>query len=83
MAAPTRIEITYLDGSSDTVTPALVDGIAFEQHLRANPALGELRQNAIRAAAYRAWHALHRRAKLDSSTRCPEWDDFIAEVADI
>lgn len=83
MATPTVIEITYLDGTKDTVRPALVDGIAFEQHLRANPSLGELRHNAIRAAAYRAWHALHRRAQMDSGTHCPQWEDFMTTVADI
>lgn len=70
--ALTKYDVTLADGRVLTVTPNLVDKIAFEVHLRNNKHLGSISDNVMRMQAFWGWSAAVREHGLEIS-----WDEFL------
>ena len=73
-----QYEITYIDETTDTVTPIFADTLAFERHLRANPRLGTQAENQALHLVYRLWSAMRREGRTAET-----WDDFMPRVGDV
>lgn len=65
------LRIQFEDDSHLDVRPNLFDQRNFERALRNNKAWGDLRDNALRLSAFRAWSAASRLGLITMS-----WDDF-------
>lgn len=60
-----RYTVVLSDGRNLTVTPTLLDKVAFEVYLRANPRLGGIADNAFRLQGFTCWSAAKREHGLD------------------
>ena len=67
--------VTYVDDTTVEVRPLLVDTLAFESTLRKNKSWGDLKDNALKITAFRAWSALHREGRTALT-----WDEWSATV---